>query len=369
MDVSVILPCFNEQETLGVCIDKIKKVLPSAEIIVVDNNSTDNSVKIALSKKVKIIYEKNQGYGFALKAGFKAAKGKRVVMADADNTYDFNELPRLLKYDFDLVIGNRLNKNMKQGSMPLLHRFIGTPTLSALLKIIFKSKIKDSQSGFRVIKKEALQKMNLQSTGMELASEMIIKATNLKLSIKEVPITYNIRKGESKLNTLRDGWRHLRLILIYGPSYLFLIPGLTFLTLGFVLMVLLMIGPLQIFGLTLKSYPVMLGSLLMILGYNISFLWVFTKTYQAEYLDQKHKFINLINKYFNLEKALLLSTIIIFIGGLLLLKILFTWINTGFGELNELNLALFSLTLIILGIQSLFSSFFISILGIKNERR
>ena len=368
MEVSIVLPCYNEEEGIAICIDKIKKTLPSAEIIVVDNNSTDNSAKIAKKKGAKVVKETEQGYGNALRKGFQEAKGKHIIMADADNTYDFREIKKLLKYkNYDLVLGNRKNSNMKKGSMPFLHRFIGTPSLSRLLKIIFKTKIRDSQSGFRLIKKEALKKMNLQSPGMELASEMIIKAQKLKLKVKETPITYYSRIGESKLNTFRDGWRHLRLILIYGPSHLFLIPGLTLLITGLVLTSTLTFTNITLFGLTLETHPVVIGSIMAILGFNITTLWIFTKVYETEYLNEPHPFTDFINQKLNLEKSLLISLTPLLISIGLLIFILVEWINKGFGELDRIEESIFALTLFIISIQAIFSSFFISILGMKNK--
>lgn len=368
MDISVILPVYNEEKTIGKCIDKIKENFPSSEIIVVDNNSTDNSIRIAREKNVRILFEPKQGYGAALRRGFEDAKGDYIVMADADNTYDFKELPKLLNHKgFDFIIGNRLNFRQKKGSMPFLHKHIGTPVLTKMLNTIFRSNIKDSQCGFRMIKKEALSAMNLQSTGMELASEMIIKAQKLKLKIKEVNITYHPRQGESKLNTFRDGWRHFRLIMIYGPSYLFLLPGLILFFLGFVMLYLLSVKNLAIFGIVFQTHPMLLGSMLTVLGYNIMLLWVFTKIYEREYLNERNEFVDFINKYLNLEKILITSIIIIFVGAAIFGNILFEWIQADFGEINMIRQGLLALTIVILGMQTIFAGFFMSILGMKNS--
>jgi glycosyltransferase involved in cell wall biosynthesis len=366
MKYSIVLPCKNEELTLAICINKIKKILPNAEIIVVDNNSTDNSANIAKKLKVKLIKEKKQGYGSALLTGFKEAKGDYIVMCDADNTYDLFELQNLIKYvSYDIIIGNRLN-GIKKGSMPFLHRYIGNPILSFLLRKFFKINIKDAHCGFRVIKKSALEKMQLKSLGMEFASEMLIKAAKNKLKIKEVDINYYPRKGESKLNSFKDGWKHLRFMLLYSPSYLFLIPGLTLFIIGFVIMFLLLNGPIQIFNIKLDLHPMIIGSLFSIVGYQIIMLWLYAKTYSIIYLNEKDRLVNLINKIITLEKGILIGFLIFFIGLILNLNILITWINSGFGSLAELRTAIFSLTLVVLGIQSIFSSFFLSILGLKN---
>ena len=368
MEISVVLPCYNEEEILGECLKKIKRALPKANIIVVNNNSTDNSKKIALKEGVKVIDESIQGYGAALKKGFNVAKGDHIIMADCDNTYNFEELPMLLKYKdkYDLVIGNRLNKKQKKGSMPFLHKNVGTPLLTNLINLIFKTKIKDSQSGFRLIKKESLEKMNLQSNGMELASEMIIKAKKNNLLIKEVDITYGLRVGTSKLNTFRDGWRHIRLILIYGPAYLFLIPGLFMLTFGFLIMFILTFFSVSIFGVNLKTHPLIIGSLMSITGYNIIMLWIYTKIYETEYLKEEHEFTKFLYKHFNLEKILLASIVLLIVGALPLISIFLNWLSSDFGDINKMNQAIISLTIILIGIQTIFSGFFMSILGMKH---
>lgn len=364
MKYSVVLPCKNEEATISTCINKIKKVLPKAEIIVVDNNSTDNSALIAKKLHVKLIQEKKQGYGAALLRGFKEASNENIIMCDADNTYDLLELPKLIKYkNYDLVIGRR--EYIKKGSMPFLNRYIGNPFLSYLLRKFFKLDVKDAHSGFRLIKKKVLEKLNLKTIGMELASEMLIKAAKNKLKIKEVPVTYYPRIGESKLNPFRDGWKHLRFMLLYSPNYLFLIPGLFLSVLGFLIMLILLKGPIQFFNISLDIHPMFVGSLFTIIGYQIILLWLYAKTYAINYLDEKNRLIIIINKIFSLERGILFGLIVFFFGLILNLNILIEWIKSGFGSLRELRTAIFALTLVVIGIQSVFSSFFLSILGLK----
>ena len=366
MKYSVVLPCKNEEATLAKCINKIKKILPKAEIVVVDNNSTDNSAKIAKKLKIKLIKEKKQGYGAALLSGFKEAKGDYVIMCDADDTYDLLEIPKLIKHkNYDLVIGNRLN-NIKRGAMSFLHRYIGNPLLSFLLRKFFKINIKDAHSGFRLIKKNVINRLELKSTGMELASEMLIKAAKNNLKIKEVDINYYPRKGESKLSSFKDGWRHLKFMLLYSPSYLFLIPGLFLFLSGFLIMLLLLQGPLNLFNFKFDIHPMIVGSLFSIIGYQIILLWLYAKTYAVNYLNEKDKMINLVNRLFTLERGIVFGFFILFLGFILNLNILIEWINSGFGNLSELRTAIFALTFVIIGIQSIFSSFFLSILGLKN---
>jgi glycosyltransferase involved in cell wall biosynthesis len=365
MNYSIVLPCKNEESTLATCINKIRKVLPNSEIIVVDNNSKDNSALIAKKLKVKLIKEKKQGYGAALLAGFKEASGNYIIMCDSDDTYDLLEIPKLIKYrNYDLVIGNRFG-NMKKGAMPFLHKYIGNPFLSYLLRKFFKINVRDAHCGFRLIKKKALDKLKLKTSGMEIASEMLIKASKNKLKIKEVPITYYPRKGESKLNSFKDGWKHLRFMLLYSPSYLFLIPGLFLFGFGFFMMLLLLNGPLEVAKLRLDIHPMIIGSLFTIVGYQIILLWLYAKTYAIHYLNEKDRLINIINKIINLERGIFLGVILFILGLILNINILVEWINSGFGSLSELRTAVFAFTLVVLGIQTIFSSFFLSILGLR----
>jgi glycosyltransferase involved in cell wall biosynthesis len=218
MKYSFILPCKNEEEALPYCVLKIKKTMRNLkekdyEILIVNNNSTDNSSEIAKKLGVKIIKEKKTGYGKSCRAGFKKAKGNIIILGDADDSYDFKETPKLLEHtkDHDLILGKRTH--LHKGSMPFLNRYIGNPILSSLLRTFHKTKIKDTHTGFRVIKKKALRKLNLKTTGMEFASEMIIESLKNNLKIKETPISYHPRKGKTKLKRFSDGWRHIKFIL------------------------------------------------------------------------------------------------------------------------------------------------------------
>ena len=235
-EISIIIPCLNEEKSIGLCLSEIIKVISSnsldAEIVVVDNDSEDATASIVLdyqkkNQNINLIKEKHRGYGSAYLAGLKASSGKYIFMADADNTYDFSDIPifinKLKNENYDLVIGNRFSGMMDRKSMPWLHRYVGNPVLSFLVRLFFKIKIKDIHCGARAIKKEALDKIVLYTAGMEFASEMIIKVSKAKLKITEVPIIYKNRIGESKLKSFSDGWRHLRFILLYSPNFLFLI--------------------------------------------------------------------------------------------------------------------------------------------------
>ncbi len=367
MKYSVVLPCKDEEKTIGICIKKIQKALPEAEIIVVDNNSKDTSSSIAGKLGARVVREERQGYGAALLRGFKEAKGECVIMGDADDTYDFLELPKLVKHadKYDIVIGNRLNGKMKKNAMPFLHRYIGNPGLSWMLRKFFKVNVRDAHSGFRAIKKKSFEKLSLKTKGMDFVSEMIIRASKQDMKIKEVPITYHPRKGESKLSTFKDGWKYLRLMLLYSPSHLFLVPGISLFVLGILIIGFLMTGPLRLNGVTLETHPVFIGSLLTITGYQVIMLWLYSKAYSTTHLGERDKSMDFVNKHFTLEKSIMLGITILLAGLALNAYILTKWVQAGFGELEEIKTGVLGLTLIVIGVQTIFSGFYVSMTGMK----
>jgi glycosyltransferase involved in cell wall biosynthesis len=377
IQISVVIPCFNEEETVGETIAKAKiglsKFSLGSEIIIVNNGSTDNSAKIAVSSGARVISESEKGYGYALIRGFDEAKGKYIVMGDADNTYDLSELDKFIRPlmdGHDLVMGSRLKGNIMPGAMKWLHRYIGNPLLSFSMNLLFGTDISDSQCGMRAFTKEAYRQMRLQTGGMELASEMVVNAAKARLKITEVPINYYPRKGKSKLRSFSDGWRHIRFMLLYSPTYLFLLPGEIIFSLGFILMLALLPGPLLIGGHGYDVHVMVLASTLAILGYQIIFLGLYAKIYSlAEGFEEEDKAINLITKYFTLEKGLYAGMALFLAGFGINLYILLKWIAGGFGQLAEVRAALVALTLIVIGIQTIFSSFFISILLIRKAKR
>lgn len=372
-ELSVILPCLNEEQGLGLCIDNIKKVIKNnnldAEIIVVDNGSTDNSCRIAQELGVKLVQEKERGYGSAYLKAFKEAFGKYLFLADSDGSYDFNEIPGFieqLKNGYNFVIGNRFKGKIEKGAMSWSHQYIGNPILSAILRLFFKAKIHDTQCGMRAITKEAQEKLNLKTTGMEFASEMVIKAIKNKLRLKELPINYYKRKGESKLKSFADGWRNLRFMLLHSPLFLFLIPGLILLLIGLISIIWMYLGSPQILGIKLQYHPMFLSALLIIIGYQLIIFSLFAKTYAIIHLGDGPIFDNLY-KYITIEKASMAGLSIVVIGIVIYLFIFFKWLNSGFGELQEIKNSILALTLIIIGIQTIFSSFMLSILGIQEK--
>ncbi len=347
--ISVILPCRNEERTVGLCIKKIKKVFSEKKLkgeIIVSDSSTDNSSSIARKLGVKVVKHNKEGYGYAYQEGFKHAKGNIIIIGDADNTYDFSEIPMLLSKakGNDLVIGSRLKGKIKKGAMPWHHRYIGNPMLSSILRLLFGSKVSDTQSGFRLIKREAWEKLNLQTTGMEFASEMIIRATKQNMRIAEVPITYYPRKtgSESKLRSLRDGWKHLRFMLLYSHSFLFLFPGFILALAGILAMSLL---PVTII------YSI-ISVLLVVVGYQVLLLGLFAKTYASVHLRQKSRLVDTINRYVTLETGIVIGLIALVLGAFLMIF---------------LKAFVPSLTILIIGIQTLFAAFFLSIIGIEER--
>src|SRR3989344_3265046 len=275
-EISIVMPCLNEEAGIRASIKKAKLAINkhklSAEIIVSDNGSTDNSVKIAKKLDAKVVFQKKKGYGNAYIRGFSAAKGKYFVMGDSDDTYDFREIHKFIKplrNGFDVVMGSRFEGKILDGAMTWSHRYIGNPILSGMLRIMFGTSVTDSHCGMRSFTKEAYKKMELKTPGMEFASEMVVKALYHKLKIIEVPITYHPRKGESKLLGMKDAWRHLRFMFMYSPNYLFLFPGAFLFGTGFLSMLALLTGPYFLFNHGFDLHALVLASLLTILGFQI----------------------------------------------------------------------------------------------------
>ncbi len=362
VDYSFILPCRNEEESIGYCIDQIKKVIKknklNAEIIVSDS-STDNSYKIAKTRKVKIVKHKDVGYGIAIKNGIRKSKGKYIIIGDCDGTYDFFETPKLIskiKEGYDLVIGSRLKGEIKKGAMPRHHQYIGNPFLSFLLNLFFKTKISDTHSGFRIIKKSVLKKLGLKTTGMEYASEMIIKAAKNNVKVGEVPISYLPRKGKSKLKSFGDAWRHLRFMLMFSPTYLFFIPGFALFATGLILGILLSLGTIYADNTDVGVYFALISSFLSILGFQLVSLGLYSRIYSLHSgFEKQDKLIDKIAKVFPLERGIFLGAIIILLA---ILNVIF---------FRRLQNFLISLTIFILGIQTIFSVFFISMMLVEKK--
>jgi len=377
VEVSVVMPCLNEEATIGICIQKAKMALKKmgvpGELIIADNGSTDASVEIAQSLGAEVVHQPIRGYGAAYLAGIETAKGKYIVIGDSDDTYDFSEIEKFvqpLREGYELVMGSRFSGEILPGAMPWLHQYIGNPVLTGILNILFKANVTDAHCGMRAFTQEAYDKMNLKTTGMEFASEIVIKAAKAGLKITEVPITYYPRKGESKLNSFRDGWRHLRFMLLLSPTHLFFIPGILLFLIGLIGTLLLLPGPLKIAGRAYDVHVMTVTSLLALLGFQVILLGLYARTYAiVSGLEKRDRLIEWMWKHFSLEKGLLLGAASFALGFIVDAWILLKWIRSGFGALSEVRTALFALLLMALGAQTIFSSFFLSILGIRKIKR
>lgn len=376
-EVSVVMPCLNEEKTIGICINKafeaFKRNKINGEVVIADNGSTDRSVEIAKSLGARVVHQPLKGYGNAYKKGFEEARGKYIVMGDSDNTYDFYEIKRFvepLKQGYDFVMGSRLKGKILKGSIPWLHRYFGNPFLSWFLNMLYHTKISDSHCGMRSFTKEAYKKMNLKTTGMEFASEMVINASKARLKIKEIPITYHPREGEAKLHSFRDGWRHMRFMLLYCPNYLFLGPGAILFITGIIITTMVLAGLVYIKSSRLGPITMIFGSLLIILGYQIISLGLYAKTYMmVNKFERPTKFTRLMNKVITLERGIIAGTMLMAIGIAVGILIITKWVEQGYGELTftQIKIALAASTLFIIGTQTIFSSFMLSVLRIEKS--
>ncbi len=370
--VSVIIPCMNEEKTLGTVIGKAISTLRQEgleEEIIVSDNSTDNSREIAKKMGANIVIPKKNGYGCAYLEGIRHAKGEYLILADADDTYDLREIPVLLKPllsgEADFVMGTRLKGEIKKNSMPWLHRYIGNPLLTGIINLLFKTKMSDAHCGMRAIKKDAYEKLDMKSEGMEFASEMIIEAARKKLRITEVPLTYYPRQTPSKLHSFGDGWRHLRFIMLYNPTPFFYIPGFILFALGtFMTLALRLRGNVE----TTSLHSFILGSMLAIIGTQMIATGSYMKVYGITHNKiEKDGFSAKILDYHSLEFGLVLGLLLFLAGIFLGSNILFKWIYSGYGSLSEVGDAVISLVLAALGIQLIFSALIISIFMLEKK--
>lgn len=376
IEVSVILPCLNEADGVGVCVEKAWRALRSmgvsGEVIVVDNGSTDGSPEVAERAGARVVHERRRGYGSAYLRGFAEARGRYLVMGDADDTYDFLAIPDFIEplrdRGFDMVMGSRLKGNILPGAMPWSHRWIGNPILSGMLRLLFRTSVSDSHCGMRAFTRDAYQRMRLHTTGMELASEMVVNALREKLRIEEIPITYHPRIGESKLSGFRDAWRHVRFMLLFSPSYLFQLPGFVLMLLGGVLVAALAGGPREAFGRTWDYHALLFGALALILGYNLVLFDVFAKTFSmgADFA-RPGQWLRRLMGGFSLERGLIVGGAL-FVAGLgLEAKIVIDWLRSGGGELMAVRGIVIGMTALVMGAQTVFASFLVSLMLIPRR--
>jgi glycosyltransferase involved in cell wall biosynthesis len=379
IELSIVLPCLNEEQTVGICVAKavhfLKEYKVNGEVIVADNGSTDSSIEIARREGAVIAHVEQRGYGMALRGGFSSARGKYIIMADSDDSYDLvNLLPFVekLREGYDLVMGNRFKGGIKNGAMPWHHRYIGNPILSFLGKLFFKTPANDFHCGLRGFTKEAVEKMELQTTGMELASEIVIKSSVMNMNVCEVPtiLSPDGRDRPPHLRSFRDGWRHLRFLLIYSPTWLFLYPGLALLALAGIFNLALFFGPVNIGFRLIDFHSFIVTGTIMMLAVNMISFAVITRVYayNTKLLPSKPEFYPLF-KYFNLEVGLGTGIVIFMIGLFITIKalILSPEFNTiGFN--TSIRLVFGGSLAIALGWQIIITSFVLSILGIRTKK-
>jgi glycosyltransferase involved in cell wall biosynthesis len=370
--LSVIIPCLNEAENIEQCVRTAWQAIELAgiegEVIVADNGSEDGSAELAASAGASVVHEHRRGYGSAYIAGFAAARGTYIVMADADLTYDFNEIPsflRELQDGADMVVGDRM-QNIHPGAMPWHHRYIGNPLLSRLLNLLFHTGVSDAHCGMRAFRRDRLELLQLRTTGMEFASEMVVRAAKEKLDIREIPIEYHPRGGESKLSSFRDGWRHLRFLLLHSPNHLFILPGALMAALGG-LISLTVLAHLPVLERQWDLHTLIGGSLLLIVGAQLVGLGLCAHAYATYFMGERDAWFDRARERLRLEHGLMLGGAVALVGLTMIVVVVLDWIGRGFGSLSQERVAIFAATLLVLGIQIVFTSFLLSILGLRRD--
>jgi len=380
VEISIVMPCLNEAETLATCIQKAQQAIRkdglSAEIIVADNGSTDGSQVIASELGARVVPVKRKGYGSALIGGIDAAHGEFVIMGDADDSYDFTAIAPLiskLREGCDLVVGNRFLGGIQPGAMPWSHRWIGNPVLTLISRVFFHTPVGDAHCGLRGFRKDAYERMRLRATGMEFASEMVIKASLKGMRIAEVPVALKPdgRSRPPHLRTWRDGWRHLRFMLLFSPRWLFLYPGLALFAVGVLLSALLIPGPVHVGGVSLDIHTLLVAGFLSLVGYQLVLFAVFTKIFAVRTgFHPPHPLLETVFRYVTLEVGLAAGALMVLAGLLVLVLAVASWQAVGFGNLNPLQTmreVIPAVVLLALGTQTVFASFFISILSIDRD--
>jgi glycosyltransferase involved in cell wall biosynthesis len=370
--LSVVIPCLNEAENIQLCVTLALAAISSAgiagEVIVADNGSEDGSAELAENSGAYVVHQPVRGYGSAYRAGFAAARGEYIVMADADLTYDFADIPRFLaelQDGADMIVGDRMS-NILPGAMPWHHRYIGNPLLSRFLNLLFHTGVSDAHCGMRGFRRDRLEALQLRTTGMEFASEMIVRAAKEKLDIREIPIEYHPRGGESKLSSFRDGWRHLRYLLLHAPNHLFILPGALLAALGG-LTSLTVLAHLHLLQRQWDLHTLIGGSLLLIVGAQLVGLGLCAHAYATYFMGERDAWFDRARERLRLEHGLMLGSTVALAGLVMIAVIVLDWIARGFGSLSQERGAIFAATLLVLGIQIVFTSFLLSILGLRRH--
>lgn len=381
MELSVVMPCLNEEATVGTCVRKARQFLDasgmSGEIIVADNGSTDKSKELAITAGATVVSVSTRGYGRALMAGMRAAQGRFVVIGDADDSYDFTALQPFvdaLRSGADLVMGNRFRGGIAPGAMPALHRYVGNPILSGLGRLFFRSHVRDFHCGLRAFRRDAINSLSLQSTGMEFASEMVVKATLAGLRVVEVPTTLSRdgRPGKPHLRSWSDGWRHLRFLLLYSPRWLFLVPGVVLMSIGMAAGIALTLGPVTVAGVTFDVDTLVAAAAALVIGFQAVVFALLTKVYAIEegFLPPDPRIERFLH-VMTLERGLAIGAIAGVLGIAGLIASLVHWNMNDFGQLDSrtaLRLVVPSASALIISFQTIFAALFASVLGIRRVR-
>lgn len=370
--VSVVLPTLNEEEGIRESIERVKTGLVDAGVrgeVILSDSSTDRTPEIGRELGAHVINPDEKGYGYAYRYAFEQVRGEYVVMGDADTTYDFEELPKLLEPVFrgeaDICMGSRLEGEIKDGAMPALHKYVGNPLLTAFLNTFYDTDISDAHSGFRVFHRDVLDELELGTNGMEFASEMVMEAGARDLEIAEVPITYHEREGEATLDSFRDGWRHVKFMLINAPGYLFSIPGIVMGVFGLWVMGMAYWGmPLD--GISFGIHSMIAGSLLVILGYQIGSMGVMTSVAGTTIREPRDPISTWVAENVKLEHGATIGLLLLLGGSAYAGLMLAQWVATGFSSLPFLKGDVVAFTAIVLGVQTIFGSFFMSAIAGKN---
>jgi glycosyltransferase involved in cell wall biosynthesis len=376
VDVSVVIPCLNEANSLAFCVDKAINAFRASglagEVIVADNGSTDGSIQIAEEHGARVVHVPERGYGAALRAGIAAARGPLIIMGDADDSYDFTDVPRFvekLREGYEIVMGNRFRGGIQPGAMPRLHQYFGNPGLTAILNLFFHVGIGDSYCGMRGFTRALYDKLDVRSSGMEFALEMIIKAGQIGAKISEIPIVLwpDKRGRPPHLRSFRDGWRSLRFMLLYAPNWLFVLPGAVLLAAGLFLVFWLLPGPRRISPrVILDIHTMIFGVIFTLLGAQILSIGAFAKVFSyAERFNRHSVSLKRLLKRVKLETGLLLGTALFLAGFVGCAWVTWQWAASGFGELQQVRQVLFWAMWLFLGLQTIFASFFLSMLGIS----
>ena len=380
IELSVVMPCLNEKATVGTCVKKAVEAMQRhgirGEVIVADNGSTDGSQQIATEHGARVVPIETRGYGSALYGGIAAARGRFVLMGDSDDSYDFGQLPKFvnkLREGYDLVMGNRFQGGILPGAMPPLHRYLGNPFLTGVGRLFFRSPVGDFHCGLRAFRKDAIERLGLRTRGMEFASEMVVKATRFGLRVTEIPTTLSPdgRDHASHLRTWRDGWRHLRFLLLYSPRWLFLYPGIALFVLGSVVSALLIPGPLIIGNISFDINTLLFAAMAILIGFQSVIFAAFTKIFAiSEGLLPEDPRLSRLFRYLTLEVGLVVGVLLILAGtggwGLGLEY----WRSHHFGPLDPektLRIVIPGLVCFTLGFQIILSSFFLSVLGMARR--